>query len=67
VLAEVERETVGRIRIAGCTVRELLGHADTTMVLRYAHLSPDHLAEAVEKVARSVRTGGQPSQGGGGR
>jgi hypothetical protein len=23
------------------------------MVLRYAHLSPDHLAEAVEKVARS--------------
>jgi integrase len=34
------------------TVRELLGHADTTMVLRYAHLSPDHLAAAVEKVAR---------------
>src|SRR6185312_5763040 len=34
------------------TVRELLGHADTTMVLRYAHLSPDHLAEAVEEVAR---------------
>jgi integrase len=33
-------------------VRELLGHADTTMVLRYAHLSPDHLAAAVEKVAR---------------
>ena len=35
------------------TVKELLGHADTTMVLRYAHLSPDHLADAVEKVARS--------------
>ena len=34
------------------TVRELLGHADTTMVLRYAHLSPDHLAAAVGKVAR---------------
>jgi integrase len=34
------------------TVRELLGHADITMVLRYAHLSPDRLAAAVEKVAR---------------
>lgn len=33
-------------------VRELLGHADITMVLRYAHLSPDRLATAVEKVAR---------------
>jgi integrase len=34
------------------TVRELLGHADITMVLRYAHLSPDRLALAVERVAR---------------
>lgn len=34
------------------TVRELLGHADITMVLRYAHLSPDRLTAAVEKVAR---------------
>lgn len=34
------------------TVRELLGHADITMVLRYAHLSPDRLATAVEKIAR---------------
>jgi integrase len=36
------------------TVRELLGHADITMVLRYAHLAPDGLALAVEKVARSA-------------
>ena len=34
------------------TVRELLGHADLQMVLRYAHLAPGGLASAVEKVTR---------------
>lgn len=34
------------------TVRELLGHADLKMVLRYAHLAPGGLASAVEKVSR---------------
>ena len=39
------------------TVRELLGHADLKMVLRYAHLAPGGLASAVEKVARAVDQG----------
>jgi site-specific recombinase XerD len=28
-------------------VRDLLGHADLTTTLRYAHLAPDHQAQAV--------------------
>ncbi len=32
------------------TVRELLGHADIKMTLRYAHLAPEHKAKAVERL-----------------
>lgn len=32
------------------TIQELLGHADVRMTIRYAHLSPTHLAEAMRAV-----------------
>ncbi len=34
------------------TVRELLGHADISMTLRYSHLAPEHKAAAVAKLVR---------------
>ena len=35
-------------------LREILGHKDVKMTLRYAHLSPGHLATEIEKTAAPV-------------
>ncbi len=37
------------------TVRELMGHADLKMTLRYAHLAPEHKAAAVAKLDRVLK------------
>ena len=41
------------------TIRELLGHSDYAMTLRYAHLAPDFKLKAVEVLdqARDVAAG----------
>ena len=47
-----------RLAMSGATegtIAALLRHSSTALVRRYAHLSPSHLQEAVEKVARFGR------------
>ena len=38
------------------TVRELMGHKDIRMTLRYSHLSPDHKKRGVDMLCKRFRT-----------
>jgi len=40
-------------------LQKILGHTQIEMTMRYAHLSPDHLAEAINVVSLGIETTGE--------
>jgi site-specific recombinase XerD len=44
------------------TVQELMGHKDITMTLRYSHLSPSHLKDAVQRLVKVAQKENQAKE-----
>jgi len=45
------------------TLKEILGHKDIKMTMRYSHLAPDHKLRAVEKMERAFQNGSYSAAG----